>query len=80
MTRSGRTPRSGTPPPPGWVQAAATVGIDFAAGARRHLRGLHYALLGQLRPDGEPYANTYEQLCWLYGTAAKAAAGRTRRV
>ena len=23
-----------------------------------HLRGLHYALLGQPKPDGRPYANT----------------------
>lgn len=55
------------------VEAAAAVGIDFAAGARVHLRGLHYALLGQARPDGKPYVNTYEQWCWLYGQAAKAA-------
>jgi hypothetical protein len=38
-----------------------------------HLRGLHYAVLGQPKPDGTPYANTAKDWEWLTGEAAKAA-------
>jgi hypothetical protein len=32
---------------------------------RRHIRGLHYALIGQPKPDGLPYANTEKDYDWL---------------
>jgi len=38
-----------------------------------HLRGLHYAVLGQPMPDGTPYENTAKNWEWLAGEAAKAA-------
>jgi hypothetical protein len=39
---------------------------------QRHLRGLHYILIGQPKPNGEPYANTDRDWLWL-ASVAKAA-------
>jgi hypothetical protein len=50
------------------------LGVEIGEDGRRvHFRSLHYMLLGQPRPDGRPYENTYEQWGWLYGVAGKAA-------
>ena len=38
-----------------------------------HLRGLHYALIGQLKPDGTPYTNTDKDWGWLNDYPAKRA-------
>jgi hypothetical protein len=38
----------------------------------RHLRGLHYVLIGQIKPDGDPYTNTDKDWEWL-ATPARAA-------
>jgi hypothetical protein len=38
-----------------------------------HLRGLHYALIGRPKPDGDPYTNTDGDWKWLSSQAAKAA-------
>ena len=38
----------------------------------RHLRGLHYVMIGQPKPNGLPYNNTDEDWQWL-GMSAKAA-------
>ena len=38
----------------------------------RHLRGLHYVLLGQVKPDGEPYINDHDN--WLFLEKAARAA------
>ena len=38
-----------------------------------HLRGLHYALLGQTKPNGKPYTNTEADWLWLGNPALKAA-------
>lgn len=38
----------------------------------RHLRGMHYALIGRPKPDGSPYTNTESDWNWL-GDAASAA-------
>ena len=42
---------------------------------RRHLRGLHYALLNSspIKPDGKPYRNTEDDWKWLSERASKAA-------
>jgi hypothetical protein len=40
---------------------------------QRHLRGLHYILIGQPKPDGLPYTNTERDWLWLQEHAAKAA-------
>ncbi|MEJ7831916.1 MAG: hypothetical protein WKF79_03310 [Nocardioides sp.] len=37
-----------------------------------HLRGLHYVLIGYLKPDGSPYTNTDADWSWI-SDAAKAA-------
>jgi hypothetical protein len=50
----------------------ATKLVELDVKRQRHLRGLHYILLGQLKPDGEPYTNTDADWNWL-GRAAKAA-------
>ena len=39
---------------------------------QRHLRGLHYILIGQPKPNGEPYTNTDRDWVWLV-SVAKAA-------
>jgi hypothetical protein len=39
----------------------------------RHLRGLHYILIGQPKPNGQPYTNTDKDWTWLAENAAKAA-------
>jgi len=47
---------------------------DLGLGDRKiHLRGLHYMVLNQPKPDGTPYTNTDADWMWLSGTAAKAA-------
>lgn len=38
-----------------------------------HLRGLHYMLLGQIKPNGVPYINDEQTWIWLSEKAAKAA-------
>jgi hypothetical protein len=38
----------------------------------RHLRGLHYVMIGSPKPNGTPYTNTDDDWIWL-GKAAKAA-------
>ena len=38
-----------------------------------HLRGFHYAFLGQPKPNGEPYSNTAADWEWLQNKAAKGA-------
>jgi len=40
---------------------------------RIHLRGLHYMVLGQTKPDGTPYRNTEQDWNWLSEKAAKCA-------
>jgi hypothetical protein len=39
---------------------------------QRHLRGMHYALIGQPKPNGLPYTNTDKDWLWL-GMCAKSA-------
>jgi hypothetical protein len=39
---------------------------------QRHLRGLHYILIGQPKPNGQPYTNTDADWIWL-ASVAKAA-------
>ena len=54
----------------GWL---ATTAARLGLGNRQiHLRGLHYMVLGQPKPDGTPYANTAKDWMWL-SEAAKAA-------
>src|SRR5271156_797518 len=38
-----------------------------------HLRGLHYALIGQTKPNGLPYTNTERDWGWLNDYPAKCA-------
>ena len=38
-----------------------------------HLRGLHYMVIDQPKPDGEPYTNTDKNWSWLQERAGKAA-------
>lgn len=38
----------------------------------RHLRGLHYAFIGQPKPNGKPYSNTDADWQWLAGPAKAA--------
>jgi hypothetical protein len=52
---------------------AATAG-RLGLGARKiHLRGLHYMMIGEPKPDGSPYENTEKDWLWLTEDAAKAA-------
>jgi hypothetical protein len=52
----------------------ATTAADLGLGDRTiHLRGLHYMLIGQPKPDGTSYANTEKDWQWLSDDAAKAA-------
>jgi hypothetical protein len=41
--------------------------------ARVHLRGLHYVVIGRIKPDGLPYTNTESDWLWLSENAAKSA-------
>lgn len=45
---------------------------QLGIGGQRHLRGLHYALIGQPKPNGLPYTNTDPDWQWL-ASAAKSA-------
>ncbi len=54
----------------GWL--AAELDHAFGPYRRTHLRGLHYALLGRLKPDGAIYANTDSDWMWLAGPAKAA--------
>jgi hypothetical protein len=48
--------------------------LDRLGLAGKHLRGIHYALLGSTAlPNGQPYVNTGENWDWLQDVAAKAA-------
>jgi hypothetical protein len=40
---------------------------------RIHLRGLHYMVLGEPKPDGTPYTNTDANWVWVQSKAGKAA-------
>jgi hypothetical protein len=52
-----------------WLaDVAATLG-----GQRIHLRGLHYMVLGQTRPDGSAYVNDEANWLWLSEQAGKPA-------
>jgi hypothetical protein len=52
----------------------ATTARDLGLGDRKiHLRGLHYMVIGQPKPDGTPYTNTDADWLWLSGAAGKAA-------
>lgn len=42
-------------------------------GATIHLRGLHYLLLDEIKPDGTKYRNTEAEYLWLSKVPAKAA-------
>lgn len=54
-----------------WLAATArNIGLS---NRKIHLRGLHYMVIGQPKPDGSPYANTDEDWEWLSEKAAKAA-------
>jgi hypothetical protein len=52
---------------------AEQVEVKLADGRIIHLRGFHYALLGETKPDGSVYVNTEADWLWLQGSAAKAA-------
>jgi hypothetical protein len=52
---------------------AITAGGLGLGDRRIHLRGLHYLLIGQPKPDRTPYANTDDDWEWLSEKAAKAA-------
>jgi hypothetical protein len=45
---------------------------ELGVTGQRHLRGLHYLLIGATKPDGTPYANNDDNWKWL-GKVAKAA-------
>lgn len=51
---------------------ANTLGTLGVTGPR-HLRGLHYILISQPKPNGEPYTNTEADWIWLEQHAAKSA-------
>jgi hypothetical protein len=49
-----------------------------------HLRGLHYMVIGETKPDGTPYTNTDADWLWLASKAGKgrlagSATSRSRR-
>ena len=58
-----------------WIRGTMQrMGFTFGEGGRTiHMRGLHYLLLNQVKPDGTKYANTDEQWSWLIDKAGKAA-------
>jgi hypothetical protein len=52
----------------------ATTAKALSLGDRKiHLRGFHYMVIGQRKPDGTKYTNTDKDWLWLVGTAGKAA-------
>ncbi len=54
-----------------WLaDSAATLGLG---GRKIHLRGLHYMIIGQPKPDETAYTNTEADWAWLSGEAGKAA-------
>lgn len=53
-----------------WLRDAIT---ELRLAGPRHLRGLHYVLIGRTKPNGVPYTNTEQDWLWLSGTAAKSA-------
>ncbi len=57
-----------------WLRDAIA-DLDARRGDRRVWwnRGLHYALLGRIKPDGSPYVNTEADWLWLETMASKAA-------
>jgi hypothetical protein len=50
---------------PNNLRDGAWVAAKLATTRARHIRGLHYAVLGQTKPDGLPYSNTQEDYEWL---------------
>jgi hypothetical protein len=52
---------------------AATIRELGLTDRKLYLRGLHYAVLGRPKPNGEPYRNVEEDWLWLSGDAGKAA-------
>ncbi len=50
-----------------------TVKRDLVGSRPIHLRGLHYALLGQTKPNGKPYTNTEKDWVWLQNGPSKSA-------
>ena len=52
---------------------ATTMGTLGLGDRRIHLRGLHYMMIGQPKPDGTAYANTDDDWEWSSEKAAKAA-------
>ena len=57
-----------------WL-ADAIADLDALRGDQRVWwnRGLHYAVLGRIKPDGKPYANTQKDWEWMDSVASKAA-------
>jgi hypothetical protein len=52
----------------------ANTARDLGLGDRKiHLRGLHYMVIGQPKPDGAPYTNTDKDWLWLSGSAGQSA-------
>jgi hypothetical protein len=56
-----------------WLAERLAVQAERLAGRRIHIRGLHYILIDQTKPNGKPYTNTEDDWLWLSGKAAKAA-------
>ncbi len=58
-----------------WLAATLeAMGVQVGDEGRTvHLRGLHYLLIGQHKPDGSVYANTEREWKWLCDRASKAA-------
>jgi hypothetical protein len=52
---------------------AITAGELGLADRAIHLRGLHYMLIGKIKPNGQPYTNTDADWLWLSGSCGKAA-------
>jgi hypothetical protein len=51
----------------------ATQAEDKLGDRTIHLRGFHYAVLGEIKPNSSSYVNTDAEWNWLQGSAAKAA-------
>ena len=58
-----------------WLRGTLeAMGFAVGAGGRTiHNRGLHYLLIGQVKPDGSVYANTEREWKWLTERVSKAA-------